>query len=143
MSIEWDVNYLAVVVAALAGMVIGAAYFMPALAGRAWMKSIGKTAEDLSGANQPVLYVFAAIFQLLIATTVAAAIGWADAHTIGGGILVAAILWLGLGAPIVALTLLFELRTVANHVIVALHTLIALVVMGAIIGVWPVSGAGG
>ena len=141
MSVEWDVNYLAVVVAAIAGMVIGAAYFMPAVAGRAWMKSIGKTAEDLSGANQPVQYVLAAIFQLLIATTVAAAIGWADANSLGGGILVGAILWLGLGAPIVALTLLFELRGVTNHVIVALHTLIALVVMGAIIGAWPQAGA--
>jgi hypothetical protein len=100
------------------------------------MKSIGKTAEDLGGANQPVLYFSAAILQLLIASVLAAAIGWADAHSVGGGILVGAILWVGLGAPIVALTLLFELRSLTNHVIVALHTLIALAVMGAIIGAW-------
>ena len=65
------------------------------------MKSIGKTAEDLGGANQPVLYFSAAILQLLIASVLAAAIGWADAHSVGGGILVGAILWVGLGAPIV------------------------------------------
>jgi len=56
---------------------------------------------------------------------------------VGGDILVGAILWVGLDAPIVALTLLFELRSLTNHVIVALHTLIALAVMGAIIGACP------
>jgi hypothetical protein len=56
---------------------------------------------------------------------------------VGGGILVGAILWVGLDAPIVALTLLFELRSPTNHMIVALHTLIALAVMGAIIGACP------
>ena len=56
------------------------------------MKSIGKTAEDLGGANQPVLYFSAAILQLLIASVLAAAIGSAEAHSVGGGTLVGAIL---------------------------------------------------
>ena len=47
------------------------------------MKSIGKTAEDLGGANQPVLYFSAAILQLLIASVLAAAIGWAGASRSG------------------------------------------------------------
>ena len=141
MSLEWDVNYIAVIVATVAGMVIGAVYFMPAVAGKAWMNSIGKTAEDLSGANQPVLYILAAIFQLLIATVLAATIGWADAHSLSGGILVGALVWVGFGGPFVALALLFELRGITNHVIVAVHGLIALIVMGAIIGAWPTAAA--
>ena len=56
MSIEWDVNYIAVVVAAVAGMVIGAVYFMPAVAGNAWMKAIGKTPEDFNR-RQPTRFV--------------------------------------------------------------------------------------
>jgi hypothetical protein len=35
MPVEWDVNYMAVLVATIAGVVIGAVYFMPAVAGKA------------------------------------------------------------------------------------------------------------
>ena len=137
MSVEWDVNYVAVVVAAVAGMVIGAVYFMPAVAGKAWMKAVGKSQEDLTGANQPILYVMAGVFTLLMATVLAAAIGWADANTLGGGALVGLILWIGFSVPVIGLTFAFELRPMANHVITGLDYLITLVVMGAIIGAWP------
>ncbi len=53
MPVEWDVNYIAVVVAAVVGMVIGAVYYMPQVVGKAWMNAIGKTEEDLPGANRP------------------------------------------------------------------------------------------
>lgn len=141
MSVEWDVNYLAVVVAAITGMVIGGVYFMPAVAGKAWMKAIGKTEEDLKGANQPVLYVVAAVFTLLMATVLAAAIGWADAGTWSGGALVGLLMWIGFSFPIIGLTFAFELRPMANHVITGGDYLITLVVMGAIIGAWPAGAA--
>ena len=137
MSIEWDVNYIAVVVAAVAGMVIGAVYFMPAVAGNAWMKAIGKTPEDFTGGNQPVLYALAAVFTLLMATLLAAVIGWADAGTLTDGVLVGLLLWLGFAVPVVGLTFMFELRPLANHVITGANYLITFVVMGAIIGAWP------
>ena len=114
MSIEWDVNYIAVVVAAVAGMVIGAVYFMLAVAGTAWMKAIGKTPEDLTGANQPILYALAAVFTLLMATLLAAVIGWADAGTLADGALVGLLLWLGFALPVVGLTFMFELRPVGQ-----------------------------
>jgi hypothetical protein len=137
MSLQWDVNYFAVVVAAVAGMVIGAVYFMPAVAGKAWMKAIGKTPEDLTGANQPVLYALAAVFTLLMATMLAAIIGWADAHTLANGALIGFLAWLGFSLPVVGLTFMFELRPMANHIITGLDYLITFVVMGAIIGAWP------
>ena len=58
---EWDVNYWAVLVAAVATMVIGSIYYMPAVAGRAWMKAIGKTEEEIRAANRPILFVIAAV----------------------------------------------------------------------------------
>ena len=66
MSVEWDVNYIAVVIAAVAGMIIGAVYFQPAVAGKAWMKAVGKTEEDLRDARRPVLYLAAAICPKLV-----------------------------------------------------------------------------
>ncbi|MBT3396936.1 MAG: DUF1761 domain-containing protein [Alphaproteobacteria bacterium] len=139
MSLVWDVNYIAVVVAAVAGMVIGAVYFMPAVAGNAWMKALGKTPDDFKGANQPVLYAMAAVFTLLMATTLAAVIGWADAHTLVNGALAGFLMWLGFSLPVIGLTFMFELRPMANHIITGLDYLITFVVMGAIIGAWPVA----
>ena len=140
MPVEWDVNYLAVVVAAVVGMVIGAVYYSPRVAGRAWMAAIGKTEEDLRGANRPILFLFAAILTLLLATMLAAAIGWADVQTLGGGALVGLLCWIGFAIPLVGLVFMFEGRRPANLAITGGHYLIALVVKGAIIGAWPAGG---
>lgn len=138
MSIEWDVNYLAVVVATLVGLVIGTVYYMPQALGRVWMKTIGKTEEELRGASGPTMYVIAAVLTFLFATMLAASIGWADAHTLGGGALVGLLLWIGLAVPIVGMVFLFEGRKLVSHAITGEHCLIALVVKGAIIGAWGV-----
>ncbi len=138
MSVEWDVNYIAVVVATIVGMVIGAVYYMPQVVGRAWMKTIGKTEEELRGAGQPMMYVVAAVLTFLFATILAATIGWADAHTLGGGALVGLLLWIGLAVPIVGMVFLFEGRKLMSHAITGGHYLIALVVKGAILGAWGV-----
>ena len=138
MSIEWDVNYFAVVVATIVGLIIGTIYYMPQALGRAWMKTIGKTEEELRGASGPTMYVIAAVLTFLFATILAAAIGWADAHTLGGGALVGLLLWIGLAVPIVGMVFLFEGRKLVSHAITGGHYLIALVVKGAIIGAWGV-----
>ncbi len=131
---EWDVNYWAVLVAAVATMVIGSIYYMPAVAGRAWMKAIGKTEEEIRAANRPILFVIAAVLSMIQASVLSAVIGWADAHTLVGGGLVGLVLWIGMAVPMVSVTFLFEGRKLANHVISGIYFLVALVVTGAIIG---------
>ena len=133
---EWDVNYWAVLVAAVATMVIVSIYYMPAVAGRAWMKEIGKTEEEIRAANRPILFVIAAVLSVIQASVLSAVIGWADAHTLVGGVLVGLVLWIGMAVPMVSVTFLFEGRTLANHVISGIYFLVALVVTGAIIGAW-------
>jgi len=134
-------NYIAVAVATIVGMMIGAVYYMPRFVGHAWMAAIGKTEEELRGANQPVMYVAAAVLTFLFATVLAAAIGWADAHTLVAGALVGLLLWIGMAVPIVGMVFLFEGRKLVSHAITGGHYLIALVVKGAIIGAWGAWGA--
>ena len=45
-------------------MVIGTIYFSPAVAGRAWMATIGKTPEDIIGTDKPSLYIVTAVLAL-------------------------------------------------------------------------------
>ncbi|NQV81744.1 MAG: DUF1761 domain-containing protein [Alphaproteobacteria bacterium] len=136
MTIEWDVNYLAALVAAAAAMAIGAIYYLPAVAGRAWMKAIGKTEQEVRAANRPILYVVTAILAFLQAIMLSAVVGWAGTQTLVGGALIGLLLWIGMAVPIVSVTFVFEGRTVANHVISGVYYLLSLVIMGGIVGAW-------
>jgi hypothetical protein len=42
-----DINYLAVVIAAVVNMVVGAAWYSPALFGKEWSRLIGRRMEDM------------------------------------------------------------------------------------------------
>ncbi|MDA0369232.1 MAG: DUF1761 domain-containing protein [Proteobacteria bacterium] len=136
MMMAWDVNYLAALVAAVAAMAIGTIYYMPAVAGRAWMKAIGKTPAQLKESNRPSLYVVSAILAFLQAIVMAAVIGWSGDVSLGGGALIGFLLWLGLAIPVISNTFIFEGRMLINHVISGGYYLISFVVMGGIIGAW-------
>ncbi len=59
-----DINYLAVLVAALAMFVIGAAWYTPLLFAKAWMKELGLKKEDF--AKQNMLKTFGGSFLLML-----------------------------------------------------------------------------
>ena len=50
-----DVNVIEVFAGALIGMVLGAAWYSPALFGNAWMKGIDKTPETLGSPTVPMI----------------------------------------------------------------------------------------
>jgi hypothetical protein len=83
-------NYLAVIVAAIAGMMAGAAWY-GALA-KPWMKAVGMTEEPQ---QSPKIYIVALISQLLIAYILAGLIGHIGTYTIWGGVLSALFCWAG------------------------------------------------
>ena len=114
---EWDVNYWAALVSVVAAMVIGAIYYSPAVAGRAWMAAIGKTPEEIKANNKPSLYVVTAVLALLQATVLSAVISWAGDVTLVGGALIGLLLWVGMALPVISNTFIFEGRKMVNHVI--------------------------
>lgn len=68
--LEADINYLAVLVAALASMVVGAIYYSPPLFGKAWMKMIGLKPSQAKK-DQSMGYVLGAIAGLVTAFVLA------------------------------------------------------------------------
>ena len=84
------INYLAVILAAIAGMMAGAAWYS-ALA-KPWIKALGLTQEPK---QNPKIYIVALISQFLIAYVLAGLIGHIGSFTIGGGILSALFCWAG------------------------------------------------
>src|SRR3954452_25020352 len=70
-----EVNYLAVLAAAIVIFVLGGLWYSPVLFAKRWIALQGKTEEQMraeaASANMPLLYVGAAVTSVLIAFTLA------------------------------------------------------------------------
>jgi hypothetical protein len=62
-----DINYLAVLVAALVPLVMGFIWYNPKVLGNAWMKAAGLDEEKLKGANMAVIFGLSFVFSFLLA----------------------------------------------------------------------------
>lgn len=60
----YDVNWLAVVLAALSGFVVGGIWYGPII-GKRWMGAVGLTEEDIKKGNMGVTYGMAFVFSLI------------------------------------------------------------------------------
>lgn len=87
-------NLIAIGLASVAAMVVGALWYSPFLFAPAWMKALGKTPEQL---GDPKLAVTnAALMNLVSATTLCAVFQALEVSTIPGAVVTAAGLALGL-----------------------------------------------
>ena len=66
----FDVNWIAIVVAALAGFAIGGIWYGP-LMGKKWMGAVGLTEEQIASGNMGAIYGGAFAFSLLASWTMA------------------------------------------------------------------------
>lgn len=62
-----EVNFLALLVAALSTLVVGFLWYNPKVFGTAWMNSAGLTEEKLKGANMAVIFGLAVLFAFFMA----------------------------------------------------------------------------
>jgi Protein of unknown function (DUF1761) len=129
-----DLNWAAIIVAALVPIVLGALWYSPALFAEPWMRAVGRTKEELSGAG--VGYVIGVVSALLMSYTLARIVRWAEVDDLWNGALVGLLVWLGLVATVLAATTYFGGQPRRLWVINAGYQLVALVLVGAIHGVW-------
>ena len=66
----FDVNWIAVVVAALAGFAVGGIWYGPVM-GKKWMGAVGLTEEQIASGNMGAIYGGAFAFSLLASWTLA------------------------------------------------------------------------
>ncbi|WP_242158053.1 DUF1761 domain-containing protein [Aestuariivivens sediminis] len=62
-----DINFLALLVAAISALVIGFIWYNPKVFGNAWMQAAGMTEENMKGANMAKIFILALIFAFLLA----------------------------------------------------------------------------
>jgi hypothetical protein len=129
-------NYLAIVIAAVVAWLAGAVWYMTL--GKIWTAALGKTLEQAHaeskrpGAYLPFVYAF--IAELIMAWVLAGLLGHIGALTLRGGLISGAFCWVGFVITTLFVNNSFAKRDWRLVWIDGGHWLIALLLMGAIIG---------
>lgn len=130
-----EINYLAVVVAAAASMVVGAIWYSPLLFAKPWQELVGiKTDAVQSGASMAM--VIAAIAGLLTAFVLRHFVVYAGANTWQEGAIVGFWVWLGFVVTTLLVHNAFEQRRKKLFLINAGHHFVELITMGIILTLW-------
>ncbi|MHA1537192.1 MAG: DUF1761 domain-containing protein [Alphaproteobacteria bacterium] len=129
------VNYLAVLLAAVAGFAFGSVWYM-ALA-KPWMAAVGMSEPPKP---RPLPFIVAFLAQLLMAYMLAGALGHLGDVSVQAGAIAAALFWLGFVATTMSVNHRFAGAPWSLTAIDAGHWLGVLVVMGVVLGLFGVDG---
>jgi surface polysaccharide O-acyltransferase-like enzyme len=131
-------NYLAVLVAAILNMLIGAVWYSQSLFGKSWMELAGLKPDDaqkrMAGMQRAYSLMFVA--SLLIAYALARVIWYAKVESAGGGALIGLLAWIGFVATTHGANYLFEGKPLRLYGINTGYSLVSFLVMGALLGAW-------
>jgi hypothetical protein len=127
-------NFWAILVAALSTFVLGGIWYSPAAFGKAWMKENGLTEEDLKKGSMAKIFGLAFVLGLVSAVNLAMFLGPDADVTFGAFAGFAA--GFGWVATFVGTHYLFERKSFKLFLINAGYSIVALTIMGVIIGAW-------
>lgn len=133
--VVFDVNWFAVVIAAVVAMAIGAAWYSKSLFGKSWAKEMGISDSRLKNMqkNMGRTYGVAFVGWLIMAFVLANAMTAFAAVTIASAVVLAFWLWLGFMLPLMVGTILWEGKSQRLLSINASYNLVALVAMAIVI----------
>lgn len=130
-----NINWFAVLAAALANFVIGGLWYSPALFGKAWMRANDFTEADLKRGSPAVIFGVSFVFCLVMAANLAAFLAGPET-TVGFAIfagVAAGFGWAAMGLGVIAL---FERRPWSYLVVNGGYLTVSFALMGAILGAW-------
>jgi hypothetical protein len=131
----FDVNWLAVLCAALAKFAIGGVWYSPPVFGPRWGAIVGVTPEAFKARmGRAMITDLAASF--VLAWVLANVLKFTGAAGLIPGARVAFFLWLGFVATPFLSTTVYEGRPAALFGINAGYWLVSMLIMGGLIGVW-------
>lgn len=128
-----QISLLAIVLAVIANMVIGALWYSPVLFANIWMKSLGKTAEELHKSNANIGYGLTTLAGIVTAIILSLFMSMLDSVTIGGGALIGLLAGAGIASARELSPTFFEGRKYTLFFISSGYHIVSLTVMGIII----------
>lgn len=130
-----QINYLHVIVAALAPMVIGALWYSPMLFSKPWAAAVGKKIEDMR-ANGSMGYAGSMIAALVLSFVMAHFLAYVGAITVADGLKTAFWAWLGFTATATLSDTLFAGRSFNLYVINNGYQLVSFLAVATILTAW-------
>lgn len=127
-------NYLAILIAAVAGYGFGALWYM--LLARPWMAALGKTEAEIKARPSPAPFVLAGLAMLVMAFMLAGVVGHLGEGqvTLRNGIITGVFCWFGFVLTTMSVNHVFQGARPMLTLIDSGHWLGVLLVQGAIIG---------
>ena len=129
-----DINYLAVVAAAVVNMVVGAIWYSPALFAKQWAALTGRKMNEMGNGAQG--YVVTAIGALVQAWILSYFVSYATATTAVEGAIVGFWLWVGFVAITQGVNMVFANTRKKLWAINTGYFLVVLLINGALLAVW-------
>lgn len=129
-----QLNYWAILVSALSTFLIGGLWYSPAIFGKAWMEENGFKEEELRKSNMVKIFGLTFLLSLIAAVNLAMFLG-AEADAVMGAFygFLAGFGWV---AMFIGTHYLFERKSMKLFLINAGYSVVALTIMGLIIGAW-------
>jgi len=134
------VNFIAVAVATVAAMALGAAWY--GLLARLWMAANGFSEADLSGPDgRPrgggaIPYLVAGVSKAVMAFCLARLLALVDAVSVSNGIALALFLWIGFVATTLSVNHRFQMKPWTLTLIDGGYWLAVLIAQGIVIGLF-------
>ncbi|PIQ77502.1 hypothetical protein COV82_04140 [Candidatus Peregrinibacteria bacterium CG11_big_fil_rev_8_21_14_0_20_46_8] len=133
-----EVNYLLVVIAGLAIMILGAIWYSPPVFGNIWMKYAGVSKGDIDKVKpkMPLYYLGGFVTALVTAFVLFHFVEFVNAVTVSDALQLAFWLWLGFSATQTLGGVLWEMKKMPWFWINALYNLVALGLASTILTLW-------
>jgi hypothetical protein len=130
------VNYVAVIVAGIASMVLGFLWYGP-LFGKTWMKLSGHNPKSMKKMMSPAKAMsIGFVLTLINAYVLAVFTGLLQITNVMGALQVAFWIWLGFNLPIIAGSWIWDGKPFKLFALLAIHRIIELAIMACIVALW-------
>lgn len=137
------VNYLAILLAAVASMVVGFIYYSNPIISKPWMKLMGIGKEDVKMKNEEMAKLYGTSFVLALVTAfvlshvMAMSENYFHYPMLTTGLMTGFYMWLGFVMPVQATDVLFSKKPIKLFGINTIYQLLSLLVMGVVIALLP------
>jgi len=129
-----QINWLSVIVSALAAFALGSLWYSPVLFGKTWQKLIKLSDEDMKGANMPLIFGSTFILNIIGAFVLDMFIG--RESTLMTGLMAGLLVSLAWIATSLGINYLFTRKPFKLFIIDAGYYVAFFTIMGAILGAW-------
>ncbi len=133
-----DVNWIAIIIAAIVYNAIGFFWYSDSLFGKMWRAESGMTKDKITegSKNMGRMFVFMAVGSIIMAYVLSVVFSVFEANTLSAGLTGAFWLWLGFVATIMLNSVTYEMKSWRYYFINAGYQLVGILAMGAVLVLW-------